>query len=109
MNLRKRANQSQLFLLSLFIVASLIAACGRSKGSPSSTSAQDPNRLELIFSYGSEKEKWIKEVTEKFNQAQNKTPSRKTIFVSAIAMGSGESIDEILTEKRKPHLTSPAS
>ena len=109
MNRRKRANQWQLFLLGLLLVVSLIAACGRSKGSSSSTSAQDPNRLELIFSYGSEKEKWIKEVTEKFNQAQNKTPSGKTIFVSAIAMGSGESIDEILTEKRKPHLTSPAS
>src|SRR5262245_4207913 len=109
MNRRKRANQWQLFLLGLLLVVSLIAACGRSKGSSSSTSAQDLNRLELIFSYGSEKEKWIKEVTEKFNKTQNKTPNGKTIFVSAIAMGAGDRIDEILTEKRKPHLTSPAS
>jgi hypothetical protein len=52
--------------------------------------------LELVFPYGSEKEKWIKDVTESFNHSGRKLVNGKTIFVRAIPMGSGEVIDEIL-------------
>ena len=67
------------------------------------------NGIELIFTYGSEKEKWIADVTASFNQAGMKTPSGKPIVVRAIPMGSGECIDEILSGTRKTHITSPAS
>jgi len=65
--------------------------------------------LELVFTYGSEKEKWIKEVTATFNQAEYKTSTGKPIFVTEIPMGSGECVDHLLEEKTKAHLTSPAS
>ena len=71
--------------------------------------AAPPNALELTFTYGSEKEKWIKTVTDAFNAAQHKTASGKPIFVRAIPMGSGECIEDLITERRKAHLTSPAS
>jgi Ca-activated chloride channel family protein len=68
-----------------------------------------PNSLELVFTYGSEKEKWIKEVTDAFNQAGHKASDGRPIWVTAIPMGSGECIDEILSGRRQAHLTSPAS
>ena len=65
--------------------------------------------LELVFPYGSEKEEWINDVTEAFNRSAAKTQSGKTIFVRALPMGSGESIDNILSGRVHAHLTSPAS
>ncbi|MCW8133629.1 MAG: VWA domain-containing protein [Planctomycetota bacterium] len=76
---------------------------------PSAEQPAPPDALEIVFTYGSEKEDWIKEVTAGFNQAANKTAGGKTIFVKAIPMGSGECIDEILSGRRQVHLTSPAS
>ena len=52
--------------------------------------------LEIVFPYGSEKEKWIKDVTEAFNRSERKLANGKTIFVRAVPMGSGEAVDEIL-------------
>ena len=65
--------------------------------------------LELVFPYGSEKEKWITDVTRDFNQHRIKTASGKTIFVRALPMGSGETIDNILSGGLQAHLASPAS
>lgn len=68
-----------------------------------------PNAVELLFTYGSEKEDWIKEVTAAFNDGSHKTAAGRPIYVQAVAEGSGESIDELLTGSRQAHLTSPAS
>jgi len=65
--------------------------------------------LELVFPYGSEKEKWISDVTTTFNRSGAKTQSGKPIFVRAVPMGSGESIDNILSGRMQAHLASPAS
>lgn len=65
--------------------------------------------LELVFPYGSEKEKWINDVTNAFNQNGTKTQSGKPIFVRTIPMGSGETIDNILSGRLQAHLASPAS
>jgi Ca-activated chloride channel homolog len=65
--------------------------------------------LELVFPYGSEKEKWITDVTRDFNQHKIKTTGDKTIFVRALPMGSGETIDNILSGGLQAHLASPAS
>ena len=65
--------------------------------------------LELVFTYGSEKEKWISEVTDQFNREGHRTASGKPIFVRAVPLGSGELIDEVLNGRRQPHIISPAS
>jgi Ca-activated chloride channel family protein len=65
--------------------------------------------LELVFPYGSEKEKWITDVTNAFNRSNTKTQGGKTIFVKALPMGSGETIDNILAGRLQAHLASPAS
>ena len=96
----------------LVVVALLLesAACRRSRpeASPNAEPAAE-SRLELVFSYGSEKEPWIQEVTESFNRQQRKSSTGKPISVRAIPMGSGEAIDEALAGTQRPHLVSPAS
>jgi Ca-activated chloride channel family protein len=77
------------------------------------------NVLELVFTYGSEKEEWIKQTTREFNDAQYKTSTGKVIQVRAIPMGSGECMGALLGRgdpgdphgeaASKAHLTSPAS
>ena len=63
----------------------------------------------LTFTYGSEKEEWIKEAVGAFNAEAHRVASGKTIRVEALPMGSGECIDEILAGTRQTHLVSPAS
>lgn len=65
--------------------------------------------IELVFTYGSEKENWLKEVTNSFNQGNFKIANGKIIRVTAIPKGSGDSIRELLDGKRQAHLCSPAS
>ena len=70
------------------------------------------NQVLVRFTYGSEKEPWIREVTHAFNQRGEKTASGKTICVQAIPMGSGESVNQIKNGQAGPdevHATSPAS
>ena len=88
----------------------LSASCKNQSSSSKETPSVAPRgALELVFPYGSEKEKWINDVTAAFNRSNAKTQSGKTIFVRAIAMGSGESIDNILSARLQAHLASPAS
>ncbi len=68
-----------------------------------------PDSIELLFTYGSEKERWINEVTDRFNREGHRAQGGKRIFVRAIPMGSGELIDEVLSGTGQPHLISPAS
>ncbi len=93
-----------------------LAACGRSPEqgggaqTPSSPAGLNPKgSVKLTFTYGSEKEDWIKDVTAGFNAGDHRLGDGRTIVVEAIPMGSGDCIDELLTESRKADLTSPAS
>jgi Ca-activated chloride channel family protein len=81
----------------------------RTQSQDGSSSSSSENKLELVFTYGSEKEKWINEVTEAFNRADHRTASGERIYVRAIPMGSGEAIDEVMEGRRQPHIVSPAS
>jgi Ca-activated chloride channel family protein len=63
----------------------------------------------LTFTYGSEKEEWIKDVTAAFNREDHHLADGRSIVVDAIPMGSGDCIDELLQESRKADITSPAS
>ncbi len=104
-------NTKFLFFALVCLGMMLLQGCKKSEPVPESGSNQPApaNSLELIFTYGSEKEKWIADVTDSFNRSGRKISSGKRIFVRAIPMGSGECIDEILSGSRKTHITSPAS
>lgn len=98
------------------VVLALIALAGcarREAPSSSSSSSGEPQKpadaITLTFTYGSEKEAWIKQVTDAFNSAQHKTAAGKPVFVEAIPMGSGDCIDELVNETRKTDVISPAS
>ncbi len=97
--------------LLLFACAVLGAGCKNESPSRTDTRPQAPPRgsIELVFPYGSEKEKWISDVTAAFNRSNTKTSSGKPIFVRALPMGSGETIDNILSGRLQAHLASPAS
>lgn len=100
------------FLVAIFTTTCLalfLTACKSESSKNSEVTSAPPNGIELVFTYGSEKEKWINEVTEAFNRERRKTSSGKTIFVRAIPMGSGEAIDEVMDGRRQPHIISPAS
>lgn len=100
-------------LLAVMLVGckSLLGCKHASSQQPSTGTATEAphDSLELVFTYGSEKEKWIKEVTERFNSEDHRASGGKRIFVKAIPMGSGECIDEVLEGRRQPHILSPAS
>ena len=91
------------------LLAALAFGCQTRPPSSKETPAAPRGALQLVFPYGSEKEKWINEVTGAFNRSGAKTQSGKTIFVHAVPMGSGESIDNILSGRMQAHLVSPAS
>src|SRR5215468_1623813 len=93
----------------VFLSILFFSGCKSKTASNDEVSAPPASRLELIFTYGSEKEKWINEVTAAFNRGDHRTSSGKTIFVRAIPMGSGEAIDEVMDGRRQPHIISPAS
>lgn len=94
-------------------LACLLFVLGGCKNQPSEKHetpvAVPRGAIELVFPYGSEKEKWITDATTAFNQSGIKTQSGKPIFVRALPMGSGETIDNILSGRLQAHLASPAS
>lgn len=82
------------------------------KNSSGDRGAEKPaaaDEIRLVFSYGSEKQKWIEDVTAAFNQTGAKTTSGKRITVKAIPKGSGECIDDVMSGIEHDDLTSPAS
>lgn len=97
----------------LFFLLFLAAGCQKTPDvspAPEAGTVNPPaGVVELVFTYGSEKEEWVKAVTAKYNSAQNKTGSGKIITVKAMPLGSGECIDSLLNETIKADLTSPAS
>ena len=104
------------FATVILVACFLIPACkerrpGNSTSAPDSSDPAPPTgpSVELTFTYGSEKEEWVKDVTAGFNAARHKTPTGETIFVKAIPLGSGECIDTLLDESLKADITSPAS
>ena len=101
-----------LYTLVFLLMPFVLSGCKKSGAERESTSLveQAPaGSLELVFPYGSEKEKWIGDVTRDFNNRHVKTSSGKTIFVRAMPMGSGETIDNILSGRLQAHIASPAS
>lgn len=98
----------------LLVLALALVACGRREppSSPLSDSPASRNpkgEVKLTFTYGSEKEEWIKDVTRHFNSEDHRVADGRTITVEAIPEGSGDCIDELIQESRHADITSPAS
>jgi Ca-activated chloride channel family protein len=96
-------------VLGAVLMAGLWSGCQTASEQAVFKDAAPAGALELVFPYGSEKEKWIADVTEAFNRSHRKTKSGKPIFVTAKPMGSGECVDEVLAGRIQAHLISPAS
>lgn len=73
---------------------------------PSSTVA---GGVTIQIVYGSEKQAWLEPLIQLYNQAGRTTPQGVTIAVEATAMGSIESVEEILAGKLQATVWSPAS
>ncbi|NJL28492.1 MAG: hypothetical protein HC897_11690, partial [Thermoanaerobaculia bacterium] len=68
-----------------------VAGCGQKpSGAPSSAPQRGGAEIRLLFTYGSEKEKWIEELTQRFNAAGRQIASGERIRVEAVATGSGD-------------------
>ncbi len=67
------------------------------------------NEVRLLFTYGSEKQKWVEDVTAAFNASGAKTADGHLITVEAIPNGSGELVEDLLSGRVQADLTSPAS
>ena len=109
---RKVRRRTILGFVGLALAAAWLGCRARPEGAGSpetSTPADNPNALHLLFTYGSEKEDWIKEVTARFNAGNHQSAAGKPIQIEAVPQGSGELIDDLLAGARQAHLTSPAS
>lgn len=96
-------------LLVAVVACSTVPGLGVAAPTPCSPG---PDTVLVRFTYGSEKEAWIREATESFNQRDERTASGKRICVEAIAKGSGDSVNEIKQGRAgaaEVHATSPAS
>jgi Ca-activated chloride channel family protein len=71
--------------------------------------SQEPNEVRLLFTYGSEKDRWLKDVTKQFHERKMTTRSGHLIRVTLEPMGSGQCVDTLLGGQKRPHLTSPAA
>ena len=65
--------------------------------------------IDVIFTYGSEKEDWVEAVTADFNQRAVKDGAGKVIRVTSLRRDSSDCLDELMAGTTKAHLTSPAS
>jgi Ca-activated chloride channel family protein len=99
-------------LLGVAAVFSL-SGCRQHPDRPETTSGKlqpaAANELRLTFTYGSEKQKWVEDVTAAFNASGAKTSDGRHITVQAIPKGSGELVEDLLSGNDHADLTSPAS
>lgn len=89
----------------------LALGCSRSEPRAETEGARElaAPEIRLLFTYGSEKEKWIEALTAELNAQGPRLRSGERIRVETVPMGSGQAIDEIFEGRRQPHLVSPAS
>ena len=94
-----------------FVFVALLAGCKRAApdASPAALPKPQAGVLDLLFTYGSEKQAWVEMTTADFNKRGVKDGSGNAIRVTAQPKGSGECLDELIAGTNKAHLTSPAS
>jgi Ca-activated chloride channel family protein len=113
MSTGRRWSRRAASVLLLVCFAPALSFCRRASAPPGDGAtgprSRGPHALEIVFTYGSEKEPWIEETTETFNRQGRRSSRGERIVVTPVPMGSGEAIEELLAGTRKAHLTSPAS
>jgi Ca-activated chloride channel homolog len=93
-------------LLILMLVTTLIvSACSGIQ----SLGVGSANVVEIQIVYGSEKQEWLNPLIESFNNERNKIESGAVVRVSAVPMGSIESVRGIIEGRIQPTVWSPAS
>ncbi len=103
--------KSALVLIVLIVLAALVGAVwflGGGTPAPALPTTVPANALAIRIVYGSEKQAWLEAVTKDFN-ARRVQAAGKTVFVEAVAKGSGELIDDVLAGRDHADLVSPAS
>ena len=63
----------------------LVLGCQSQKSSAPKTATLPKNAIEIQFAYGSEKQKWIDDVTGQFNRGNYKTAPGKSSQVKALS------------------------
>ncbi|MFQ3534301.1 MAG: extracellular solute-binding protein [Aggregatilineales bacterium] len=93
------------------LVALIITACGGGSAGGALTQATPLPRdaVRVLFMYGSEKDAWVKAVTQTFNASSARLTSGKLVVVEPVPMGSVESGMDIVEGRAQPALWSPAS
>ncbi len=96
--------------LSLLLLLTL-AGCKRSE--PAAPQARKAATalppVSVSIAYGSEKKTWLEEQISGFASGRPRTAAGKQIQIRGQAMGSGETVEEILAGTIRPHVFSPAS
>lgn len=109
---------NRIFSLYAVFALLLVSGCGDKKSTAPSASAEQPVRetkstdemaVKLTFTYGSEKDPWLKAATTAFHAEKILTSGGKRIQVSLLPMGSGDCVREALDGTRKVDVISPAS
>ncbi len=97
----------------VFAVVFSLLVQGCSKRAPEADAGGVPppakGVTDILFTYGSEKQAWVEQVTADFNKRGAKTGSGNSIRVTTQAKGSGDCLDELIAGINKAHVTSPAS
>lgn len=110
---RPATHSVALVLISLLASSALVTGCKRHSASAGQPETAGPapasGDLVLTFGYGSEKQRWIEDVTTAFNNAHQQTSAGHRIFVKAIPKGSGETVEDVLSGREQDDLISPAS
>jgi len=87
----------------------LLAGCNKTESGAGQKDSPPKDAVRLLFTYGSEKEDWVKDVTADFNQGGHKTKGGRPIYVDALPEGSGECVDNIINDIQQADVVSPAS
>lgn len=94
-----------LILSSLLVISSmLLSSCGVVSAIPGIG-----KKVTVTMLYGSEKQEWMDPLIKEFNTANHKTASGSIITIEGTALGSIESVNEILSGQSQPVVWSPAS
>ena len=97
-------------ILLISVLFALVTACGSESATTGTDNGSSPaDALTLRMLYGSEKKAWIDTVVATFNASGAKTANGTPIFIEAVPMGSGESLDAIVNGTQQADIWSPAS
>jgi Ca-activated chloride channel family protein len=88
--------------LLLVMLALIVAACDSGGSAVEQPTPLPQDALRLLFTYGSEKDAWVKAVTQTFNASNQRIASGKRVVVEPVPAGSVESGMDIVEGRTQP-------